>query len=199
MGSDKSAQLPLDVSGDNQLKIVLQIFCDDLVGTWYTRDLRRAPEIVYGQDLRCVSLPVLLSFKWGWEECLLSWLSGPPLPFQFSSLMHLPAHLCSFNSLPPIFHSFGSVLLRLSLSLALPLCPCDSHGLALPSALLTLPTPTGQPGLCYYLCRQKPCWAFSHHTVLWPVPQLVCKHCAPDTGHMVVTMGSELQYKFIAY
>lgn len=176
----------------HQLRTGLQTFCDALVGTWYTQDLRRSPGIVSRQDLRCITLPVLLSFKWGWEKCLPSWLSGPPLSFHvlllslllstdappYSSLPLVPHG--SFSSLPPVFHSSGSVLLCLCPSLTLQLCPYDSHSLALPSAPLSLPTPpTRQPGLCCYLCRREPRWAFSHHKLLWPVPQLVCKHCAP--------------------
>jgi len=138
--------MPVEI---HQLRTKLQAFCDDLVGTSHTQDLRRAPGIVFRQDLRCITLPVLQSFKCEWEKCLLSWPSDPALAFHglllspllstdapsFSSLP-LMSH-GSFSSPPPIFHSSGSVLLCLRPSLALPRCPYDSHGLASPSAPLT--------------------------------------------------------------
>lgn len=71
---------------------------------------------------------------------------------------------CSFHPLfpvsppSPISYPCVSILLWLCPSPASPLCPCDSHGPAVPSApshFLLLPLPACP-------CRGKPCRAFSH-------------------------------------
>lgn len=91
-------------------------------------------------------------------KCLLSCLPLHFLSMFFcsahsSSLMHLPAHPCPlFPMAPSAPHLPYSTVLPLSSSgcpsLALPLCPCDSHGLAVPSApshFLLLPLPSLTP------------------------------------------------------
>lgn len=115
------------------------------------------------QDLRCIALTVLLfsdstsvvPIQMGMGKCLFSCLSAPSLPFHvvlLSPFFYTNAPSCSslplvphgsFSSPPPI--SYTCVLLWLCPSLALPLCPCDSHGPAVPSApshFLLLPLPS---------------------------------------------------------
>lgn len=141
---------------DHQLRIGLQTFCDDLIGTLHTQHLRAAGIV---SQVRCKTYNSTTSvFQMG-----MGVFSPVCLPLHFlsmfcsahsSPLIHVPALVwlpCSlvprgsFISSPPIFYSSASVLLWLCPSLVLPLCPCDSHGLAMPSApshFLLLPLPS---------------------------------------------------------
>lgn len=105
--------------------------------------------------MRCITLLVLLSFKWRWEKCFPSWLSGPPLSFHILLLSPLlstdaPSYLpliphSSFSSLPSILHSSvsssSSILpwlyhFVLVIPTALPCPQHPSHFLLLPLASL---------------------------------------------------------------
>lgn len=89
----------------------------------------------------------------GVGKCLLSCLSPPSLPFHVLLSPFLSTNAPSCSSLPlfPMAPSASRILhfclcpLWLCPSLALPLCPCHSHGPAVPSApshfLLLLPLP----------------------------------------------------------
>lgn len=121
-----------------------------------------------------------------------------------SQLMHLPTHLYPlFPTAPSAPHLPYSTLLALSSSAFilpwLPVCPCDSHGLALPSAPLLLPTPPTRlrEPCCYLLQAETPLSIFPPPAPLTGAP--TCKHCAPFMEHVVVTRGCELQHQFIAY